>query len=508
MTLPFTVATGRASDSGPKPDDARHSTARGWRVARGLLLLAVSIGAWGCSGECAGPGCESSWPAARLAVVRGVPAERDVTLRAVAEGTWIGALEEGAGWTAAAAGDRVLVGQPEADRVALLEDRVDAGPVEPLATWSGTIGDAFGSVVVPLVAGDGSGDFDLWVGSPESEFASGAVVLFRDAWRDVERTVADADLVLVGGTAGDQLGASLVRCADLTGDRRPDLLVTAPWFASPPEGAFDVPALAGAVFFVRSQDVEALLADGSADPVRAPIWEVATTWYGSERGEGAGRSAACDRDLDGDGRIDLAIGAPWSSNGDGRVYLLTAAAPSGPLDEVADAIVEAVEPGEELGTSLATMEVGVEPMLAVGAPAWRAGAGRVHLFPGGQLGLDRPRPIATFEPEVDSFAGGHLGRFVYRADLDGDGRDDLLAGAPDDHGPDRNDFDTGALWGWLGAGSARWAIGQPADLSDLVVRGQQPFERVGRAVAVADLDGDGAEELLVPTRAADPEEER
>lgn len=456
----------------------------------------------GCSVVCRGPGCEDSWPASRLSIVRGAIVQPEIDV-AAPDARLDGTEIEGASWSVdVAPGGAVLIGQPEDSRVVLVTDTTDGTrTLRPEVTWTGA-GTELGASIAVRRATDGSGTWDLLAGAPGYSFGRGALVLFRDANADAGRTLEEADLLLVGASANDGLGARIFPCADLTGDRIPEYAVTAPWFTEPAawdvESPDPVPRLAGAVFLIQSSSIANKT--GAWSP-----WEVGRVWWGSSIGEGAGTAVSCDRDLDGDGLVDVVIGAPWADGSRGRIYLLSGdpLPPSGQLDRVSWATVEGREATEWFGHALTSFTVGGEPRLAVGAPGWSAGAGRVHVYPGSALRSADPRRVAVFEGEPGRNLPDHFGRWLYTGDVDGDRLPDVLIGAPD-YKVGRNGYDSGRMWTWWGAGSDGWGIGTTADEADQVVVGTQPFQRVGRAARVSDLDDDGVDDLLLPIRAPAP----
>jgi hypothetical protein len=134
--------------------------------------------------------------------------------------------------------------------------------------------------------------------------------------------------------------------------------------------------------------------------------------------------------------------------------------------------------------------------LLVGAPGRDAGAligaGRVQLFLGGPLGLST-QPAWSFD---GGNAGAHVGSSVASAgDVNGDGYDDVLVGAPGEVAP--VDIAGRAL---LFLGSAK---GLPAAPDRTFTDARQPGSLFGASVASAgDVDADGYDDILVgaPTR--------
>lgn len=449
----------------------------------------------GCGVVCKGPGCEADWAAARIAIHRGATlddGERDAW--ASAEGSYEGRVDEGSTWSVDARGERLFFGQPDADRVILVADRPGDGWIPPSSEWTDDeAGSRFGAgVVVDDV--DGDGRFDLWVTAPERDDARGAALLFLDA-ESGGATAAAAALRVVGASPGDHVGDRIVRCGDLTGDDRPELLVTAPWYA-PTTTLPQVPDLAGAVFLLRSEEVVT-----RTGVVQA--WDLGAAWWGETPGEGAGLAVRCDTDHTGDGWPDIVVGAPWYDDLSGRVYILDGRPlpPTGGLAEVATRILAPQTSGEWFGAAVVAADLdGVPPAeLAVGAPGFEAGRGRVHLYDGADvLALSAPKQVTVIGPESSRTEPDHLGRWLGVGDFDGDGLDDVVVGAPDYR--EGANFDVGRAWVFRGSGAVRWPLALEVGEADVALTGSQPFQRVGRAPFAADLDADGRDELVLSTR--------
>jgi hypothetical protein len=120
-------------------------------------------------------------------------------------------------------------------------------------------------------------------------------------------------------------------------------------------------------------------------------------------------------------------------------------------------------------------------------------AGAVSLVSGASRGAvdlgDAPFTLLGDEQEA------YLGGAVARLDLDGDGAWDLGAGAI---GDDRGGDGAGAVFLVLGAASGGPSGTLSADEADLILIGESAEDRAGAALTDAgDVDGDGLDDLLV-----------
>lgn len=148
----------------------------------------------------------------------------------------------------------------------------------------------------------------------------------------------------------------------------------------------------------------AAVALGAASP--APeAWTVAPlfTLESAHEGDGFGTSLATG-DVDGDGALDIAIGAPDDSTagaGAGAVYIY-----SGRTRKLLREL-HGSKPGEQFGQSVALTYLELDSMsdLIVGAPGWKDGAGAVY-FAKRPTKDDPPAPVRIAEGQRP---GDHLG---------------------------------------------------------------------------------------------------
>jgi hypothetical protein len=325
-------------------------------------------------------------------------------------------------------------------------ERVDVGDVD---------GDGYQDVVIATMYADA--------------YAGGAYVLPGPL--SGTRTLDAAGYKISGTSATTSAGRS-VGIGDVNGDGVDDVAIGAP----------DTTCKEWVLFGPITADVQLMDAD---------VIRVGT--YDTEVGHGSDIA-----DVDGDGIGDLVVGAYEDDQGGrdaGAVFV-----EYGPVDAGTEDLLDAADlqiVGEAAGAYAgryirAGGDVdgdGLDDILAA-APYASGGApssGVAYLIPGGLTGdLDLASASGKYLGEA---AGDYAGEGLALGDFDGDGLADVILGS----------YNSTA--GYY-AGAAYVVLGPAAgtvDLSaaDFIIRGDTASQQVGLGLAVSDVDGDGAGELLV-----------
>lgn len=298
-----------------------------------------------------------------------------------------------------------------------------SGPLDgrPFSTWVGAGAGA------SLAAGDLDGDglLDLIIGAPTEGTAAAnagaAFVVTAAGGRSGTLDLATAPLTFIGDAAGQRVGTALA-AGDLDGDGDDELVLGT--LGDAPAGA-----LSGGL---------ALLIDPAGlgqQPARAAAFaQIAGT---TARGELS--SAVALADFDEDGLLDIALGAPYASDGlpvSGSVSVFSDAGGLVGIvrSDAADALLSADSAGAGMGASLAVDRSGESPALWVGAPSASAGAptgaGLVARF-------DAPlgSPTLSLSEAALLLQGAEIGAGLGRAAVFGPRQDgllglELIVGAP------------------------------------------------------------------------------
>jgi len=231
--------------------------------------------------------------------------------------------------------------------------------------------------------------------------------------------------------------------------------------------------------------------------------------------EGDKLAAIATGDFNADGSVDLALGAAFadgpSGEDAGAVYIFF-----GPLplarDEVsvgdADVVLTGAA-GSQTGRSLAAGDFDGDGSdeLAIGAPA--AGPGYVYVLAGGpEFGVESDLSSDAFRLGIGGADDGDFfGNTIVTGDYNGDGTDDLAAGAFLADGPDGSREDAGAVY--VVHGALPGAFDPGSRVATATLHGAEAGDRLGEALTAGDLNGDGRTDLVaVATFGDGPDNER
>ncbi len=353
------------------------------------------------------------------------------------------------------------------------------------------------------INGDGHGD--VVIGEPGrrvSDLANGGDV--RIVWGNSQgldvfgNEVFSQDNAFVAGTANvnGRFGAA-VATADFHGDGFADIAVGAP---NSPEGEGSVTLLRGYAWGVTTQN--SFVAAPAGTSVPAPF---ANSNFGASLAVG---------DFNNDGFGDLAIGARGHNAGRGGVKVLYGSA-SGLVRTTgatnwfvqgANSVPGTAEEGDGFGSSLAAGDFNGDGRtdLAIGAVGEDIGAatdaGSVTVLLGTASGLSGTGAQEFTEGAAGmpgtAESGDQLGFSLGAGDVNGDGKADLVVGAPGETvGGNAN---SGAIFLLRGDTAGLSTIdSQVIDESSAIVPGDAGTAKFGYSVAVGDQDGDGRAEVVV-----------
>ena len=361
------------------------------------------------------------------------PADAEVSFLGAASGDQLGAALHGGGDLNGDGIADLAVGAPYGDDagrdegiVALffggsLSGSISAADADTLM-WGDASGDNAGTSVAIVGDVDGDGYDDLLIGAPTSDITgsdAGAAYLFTGTPTWVDSTMALSDATLEGVSAGDAAGYRVAPAGDVDGDGRADLLIGA-------YGVDDVGIGAGAAYVVPAADL-GLGSDSLGNHY---------TLYGANTGDAAGLGVAPAGDPWDLGYDAIFVGAYGAGSANqGTIYLQAGPPVDFPpgLDSADLALTG--DDADRLGFAMAsiTLDDAGTPGLAAGAYGNYDGAssaGAVYLFHGDDLADGTASSVAdAWGQLVGEQSSGYLGAAVDAGDLDGDGYDDLAAGA-------------------------------------------------------------------------------
>ena len=313
-----------------------------------------------------------------------------------------------------------------------------------------------------------------------------------------------ADLTVYGEGVWDLLGHS-VASGDVNGDGFDDVIIGAIYAPTPGGGG------AGKTYVIYGgSDLPAVI-DLSSTPAGLTV-------YGDDEGDLCGNWVASG-DLNADEYDDVLIGAIYADAPGGRdagkayvVYGGPDLPPVLDLDQrAADLTVYGDDESDLCGKSVASGDLNGDGFddLIVGAvyadPPGGEDGGETYILYGGThlppvIDLDQSRPDVVIYGE---HAGDQAGYFVFSADMNSDGFDDLFIGAT--HATVPNGQPAGKVYVLYGGLHLPPIIDLHQIQADLTLYGQNRIDEVGQSIGAGDLNGDGTDDLIVGADGVDRE---
>jgi hypothetical protein len=384
------------------------------------------------------------------------------------------------------------------DRFTKQEATLTVHAVEPAASTTRPTGEAYGISRALTGDLDGDGVLDAILAVPESHaggYRSGAVLIYKgkpDGSFD-----ATPSRTMKGISREEEFGHDAA-LADLDKDGHLDLIVSARRASS---GA----TFSGSVFIYKG--VAGKLLDDAPS----------TTWSGAFGSDEFGYTvSACD--FNKDGRIDVAVGAPFAEDRDAQpvrsnqgMVAVFLNYPSGFIDRP-DIKIWGKTPDQgawsnaadmRLGSSLATGDFDGDGYcdIASGNDLWGGNEGAAFLYRGfgpdmlGPGGVEGDPALAIMHQDADR-ADARFARRLVMADVTGDGKADLAVGMFNDRIPGKTGVGSALLFqGKVLSGKAADFI--PTTAADWTFVGNDSSDSVGWHIDAADVNGDGRPDLLV-----------
>ena len=387
---------------------------------------------------------------------------------------------------AALFGGRVSALSPEVSTAPLASGWDTAAP--STTAWWSTTGIGGGDLGSSLSGGDFNGDgfSDLVVGADDEDGTFGNSGRVRIYAGSATGIVSPPAAILEGIDADEEFGDSAA-VGDADGDGFLDLIV----------GSRDYDSAVS-----QANEGRVALFSGSPGPwPQSQVWSFETNQAGAQ----LGNERIAFGDFDGDGLADVAMGAMFYDGGvgasEGRVYVVYGATGPG-----APFLYEGGTVGGELGCSVTVADMdgdGYDELIAGASEFDVAGDddnGRIFVFDGGPSGLVTPPALMVGTIQTQ------FGSALIGADVNGDGRDELIVTGFEANGPAGND--TGRAYlvyettgGLLAYDPWIWEPDDPG-----AALGEYADE-----TGVADVNGDGFQDVIlsagrydlgaVPTRA-------
>jgi hypothetical protein len=365
--------------------------------------------------------------------------------------------------------------------------------------------DASGSSVSSAGDVNGDGIDDLLIGAPSADSGTGVTYLVfghNKHWFSpfsLNSLNGSSGVVFDAFKIGGDIGSSVSSAGDVNGDGIADLLIGAP-------SANRADSNAGATYLVfgHNEIWQSPFHFSQLNGTNGVIFEGATM------NENSGYSVSSAGDVNGDGKTDLLIGAPFANSNTGSTYLVFGnnALWSSPfnlsaLNGINGVTFEGVTISENSGYSVSsagdTNSDGFDDML-IGAYGANGGIGATYLIFGhnGQwaspFSLDALNGVngIIFNGSPESRSGYSVSS---AGDINGDGFDDMLIGAYESN---KGIGTTYLVFGHNGEWISPVSLGALNGTNGVIFNGVNASDYTGSSVSSAgDTNDDGFDDMLI-----------
>lgn len=352
------------------------------------------------------------------------------------------------------------------------------------------------SVVLVLAACSG-GDSDE--GTPQPGQSGTLAPTSTASAGPMGSSLPDSRVTFYGADAGDQAAAMV--SGDFNGDGNADVVLGAAFADGPDNERTD----AGEAYVYLGP-----FAQGQSFDAREGAYQAVL--YGAAAGDQFARAIAAG-DFNGDGKDDIAVGAPQALLLSGEIYVIFGSGDWPRQTDFAetdpDVLLTGADAGDYAGLMLATgdlyesgaNDLVVGALLADGPANSREDAGEVYVLLGAELTAGATIALGETPRVVYGATGGsRLGEALTAGNLDGDPEDELVLVAPFASGDNGNEE---AGQSYVLDSAPETALDLAASPPLQVIRGHDAGDQLGHSAGIGDTDGDGLGDIWLGAVSAD-----